>query len=182
MCGRRLPRPARAESSPNRHLGCWRSERRTARRRCAERPLERWLLRRLGGSGVGAEKGAAYWKGGGYLLGRNLTTGQRMKKDPVLAFQNTLKAAEQGYVPAEAAAGMMYAIGKGVEQNYAEATKWWTAAAEAGHLLAATNGAVAYRGVPGVRAAAAESERLGKFVARRGGGNKRGRREWPDLK
>ncbi len=116
------------------------------------------------------EKAAAYCTGGGYLLGRNLTTGQRMKKDPVLAFQNTLKAAEQGYVPAEAAAGMMYAIGKGVEQNYAEATKWWTAAAEAGHLLAATNVAMAYRGVPGVRADAAKSEQWAKFVAEHCGG------------
>jgi FOG: TPR repeat, SEL1 subfamily len=115
------------------------------------------------------EKAAAYCAGGGYLLGRNLANGQPMKKDPVLAFQNTLKAAEQGYVPAEAAVGMMYAIGKGVEQNYAEAAKWWTKAAEAGHILAATNASMVYRGVPGVRADAAKSEQWAKFVAEHSG-------------
>ncbi|HEY2013157.1 MAG TPA: hypothetical protein VGH38_06615, partial [Bryobacteraceae bacterium] len=77
------------------------------------------------------ENATAYCTGGNYLLGRNLATGQQMAKDPVLAFQNTLKAAEQGYVPAEAAVGMLYAIGKGVQLNYVEAAKWWTKAAEA---------------------------------------------------
>jgi len=38
-----------------------------------------------------------------------------------VAFKYTLQAAEQGYVPAEAAVGMMYANGKGVQQNYPEA-------------------------------------------------------------
>jgi hypothetical protein len=114
----------------------------------------------------GAQEGtAAYCTGGNYLLGRNRATGQPLRKDPVLAFQNTLKAAEQGYVPAEAAVGMMYAIGKGVELNYAEAAKWWTKAAEAGHVLAATNLSMVYRGVPGVRSDAAKSEQWAKFVA-----------------
>lgn len=108
---------------------------------------------------------ASYCAGGNYLLGRNLATGQPVAKDPALAFQNTLKAAEQGYVPAEAAVGMMYAIGKGVELNYVEAAKWWTKAAEAGHVLAATNLSMVYRGVPGVRSDAAKSEQWAKFVA-----------------
>jgi hypothetical protein len=108
---------------------------------------------------------ADYCTGGNYLLGRNLATGQSMPKDPVLAFQNTLKAAEKGYVPAEAAAGMMYATGKGVELNYAEAAKMWTKAAEAGHVLAAFNLSMVYRGVPGVRSDAAKSEQWAKFVA-----------------
>jgi hypothetical protein len=108
---------------------------------------------------------ASYCTGGNYLLGRNLATGQPMAKDPAQAFQNTLKAAEQGYMPAEAAVGMMYASGKGVEINYAEAAKWWTKAAEAGHVLAAFNLSMVYRGVPGVHSDAAKSEQWAKFVA-----------------
>jgi hypothetical protein len=107
----------------------------------------------------------AFCTGGTYLLGRDLASGQPAQKDPVLAFQNTLKAAGQGYVPAEAALGMMYAIGKGVEQNYPEAAKWWTKAAEAGHLLAATNASMVYQGVPGVKADPAKSKQWAKFVA-----------------
>jgi hypothetical protein len=111
------------------------------------------------------ESATTYCSGGNYLLGRDLATGQPVKKDPVLAFQNTLKAAEQGYVPAEAAVGMMYAVGKGVQQDYVEASKWWTKAAEAGHVLAAFNLSMVYRGVPGVRSDAAKSEQWAKFVA-----------------
>jgi hypothetical protein len=107
----------------------------------------------------------AYCAGGKYLLGRDLETSKPAQKDPVLAFQNTLKAAEGGYVRAEAAVGMMYAIGKGVEQNYAEAAMWWTKAAESGHVLAATNLSMAFRGVPGVRPDPAKSEQWAKFAA-----------------
>jgi len=117
------------------------------------------------GSGDDAAKVSLYCTGGNYLLGRNLATGEPVKQDPVLAFQNTLKAAQQGYVPAEAAVGMMYAVGKGVQQDYSEAAKWWTQAAEAGHVLAATNLSMVYRGVPGVRPDSAKSEQWAKFVA-----------------
>jgi hypothetical protein len=116
-------------------------------------------------TGSSPESVRAYCTGGKYLLGRELATGTPAKKDPVLAFQNTLKAAEQGLVPAEAALGMMYAIGKGVEQNWTEAAKWWTKAAEAGHVLAATNLSMVYRGVPGVRGDPAKSEQWAKFAA-----------------
>jgi hypothetical protein len=60
---------------------------------------------------------------------------------PAAAFQSTLKAAELGYAPAQAAVAMMYANGKGVQQNYAEAGNWWKKAAEGGHPLAAANAA-----------------------------------------
>jgi hypothetical protein len=114
----------------------------------------------------GGRPGAGdYCVGGNYLLGRDLVSGQPVKKDPALAFQNTQKAAEQGYVPAQAALGMMYAIGKGVPQNYVEAANWWAQAAQAGHLLAATNLSMVYRGVPGVKADPAKSEQWAKFVA-----------------
>jgi len=106
----------------------------------------------------------AFCTGGGYLLGRNLKTGQPMQKDPALAFKNTLQAAEQGYVPAENALGLMYANGKGTQQNYAEAAKWWTKAAEAGHLQAAFHTSMVYRGGPGVPANAALSAKWAKFV------------------
>jgi TPR repeat protein len=52
-------------------------------------------------------------------------------------FACTLKAAEQGMAQAQAAVAMMYANGKGVEQNYAEAGKWWGKAAESGDLTSA---------------------------------------------
>jgi len=44
-------------------------------------------------------------------------------------------------VPAQAELGMMYANGKGVQQNYVEAGKWWSKAAAGGHVLAAANAA-----------------------------------------
>jgi TPR repeat protein len=65
------------------------------------------------------------------------TGGQSASTDPASTFRCTLQAAEQGYVPAEAAVAMMYANGKGVQQNYAEAGKWWIKAAEGGDILAA---------------------------------------------
>ena len=87
-----------------------------------------------------------------------------LRTDPAAAFRTTLQAAEQGYVPAEAAVGMMYADGKGVIQNYAEAAKWWNKAAEGGHVLAAGNLAMIYRGGSGVPGDAKLSEKWAKFV------------------
>ena len=65
--------------------------------------------------------------------------------DVAAAFQTTLKAAEQGNVPAQASVAMMYANGKGVQQNYAEAGKWWVKAAEGGDLVAARHAWNLYR-------------------------------------
>ncbi len=78
--------------------------------------------------------------GGAALMGHN----------PASAFQYTLRSAEQGYVPAEAAVAMMYANGKGVQQNYAEAGKWWVKASERGDLLAARHTWNLYRNGEGV--------------------------------
>jgi hypothetical protein len=103
--------------------------------------------------------------GGAHLLGKNPGTGGEMRKQPALAFQYTMKAAAQGYVPAQAAVGMMFAVGKGVEQNSAEAAKWWTKAAEGGHLLAANNLSMVYRGGAGVPADAKAADKWAKFVA-----------------
>jgi TPR repeat protein len=59
--------------------------------------------------------------------------------NPAQAFQVTLRAAQGGYVPAQEVVGMMYAIGKGVQQDYREAGKWFLTAAEAGNTRAAIN-------------------------------------------
>jgi TPR repeat protein len=65
--------------------------------------------------------------------------GALRNNNPAQAFQSTLQAAERGYVPAEEVVGMMYAIGKGVQQDYHEAGKWFLTAAEAGNTRAAIN-------------------------------------------
>jgi TPR repeat protein len=90
--------------------------------------------------------------------------GQSLAAAPAKAFETTLKAAEKGYVPAQAAVGMMYATGKGVEQNYAEAGRWWTKAAEADHLLAATSLSMLYRGGSGVRGNPELASKWAKYV------------------
>ncbi len=85
--------------------------------------------------------------GGATLLGQYLGTGQPVPQDPQAAFQYTLQGAEKGYVPAEAALGMLYANGKGVQQNYAESRKRFVKAAKGGHPLAAESAANG-RGAP----------------------------------
>ena len=70
--------------------------------------------------------------------------------DLASAFQSTLKAAEQGSVPAQSAVAMLYANGRGVQQNYAEAGKWWIKAAEGGDLKAARHAWNLYRNGEGV--------------------------------
>ena len=93
--------------------------------------------------------------------------GALLRKDPVSGFQYTLQAAEQGYVPAQAALGMLYANGKGVQQNYAEAGKWWVKAAEGGHLLAASSASMLYRNGEGVPRDATVANKWAKVVAER---------------
>ncbi len=91
--------------------------------------------------------------GGAAILGYNLGTGQPVKRDPQAGFKYTSQAAEQGYVPAQAALGMLYANGKGVQQDYGGARKWFVKAAGAGHALAASSAANG-RGAPRPAAAA----------------------------
>jgi hypothetical protein len=76
---------------------------------------------------------------GAALTGRNMGTGQAVKRDLRSGFQLMKQSAEQGYVPAQAALGMLYANGKGVEQDYGAARTWFVKAAAGGHLLAASN-------------------------------------------
>ncbi len=91
-----------------------------------------------------------YCMGGAALMGYNLGTGQPANQDPASAFQYMLRAANQAYVPAESAVAMMYADGKGVQQNYAEAGKWWIKASEGGDLVAARHTWNLYRNGEGV--------------------------------
>jgi TPR repeat protein len=65
--------------------------------------------------------------------------GALVNHNPAQAFHSTLQAAQRGYVPAEEVVGMMYAIGRGVQQDYHEAGKWFLTAAEAGNTRAAAN-------------------------------------------
>ena len=60
------------------------------------------------------------------------------------------EGAEGGDVAAQSAVAMMYANGKGVQQNYAEAGKWWSKAGAAGDLTAARHAWNLYRNGEGV--------------------------------
>jgi len=62
-----------------------------------------------------------------------------VSQNPAKAFQSTLHAAQAGYVPAQEVVGMMYAVGKGVQQDHKEAARWFLTAAEAGNPRAAAN-------------------------------------------
>ena len=48
---------------------------------------------------------------------------------------NCTKAAEQGIVSAQGTLGAMYYVGKGTEQDYKQAEKWFRKAAEQGYTL-----------------------------------------------
>jgi HEAT repeat protein/Sel1 repeat-containing protein len=83
---------------------------------------------------------------------------------PVTAFQQTLQAAESGSVQAQSAVGMMYADGKGVRQNYAEAAKWWVKAAEGGDLDAGRLAWNLYRNGEGVDRDPAMANQMAKII------------------
>ena len=71
------------------------------------------------------------------------------------AFQTALGSAEAGDVAAQSAVAMMYANGKGVQQDYAAAGKWWMKAAGGGDLAAARHAWNLYRNGEGVERNAA---------------------------
>jgi hypothetical protein len=84
--------------------------------------------------------------------------------DLAAAFQQTLKAAEGGSVEAQSAVAMMYANGKGVRQNYAEAGKWWMKAAEAGDLDAGRLAWNLYRNGEGVDRNPTMANQMAKLI------------------
>ena len=64
---------------------------------------------------------------------------QAVWADDVSDFRETLQLAEQGDAKAQNNLGAMYATGRGVRQNYAEAVKWYRQAAEQGLAAAQYN-------------------------------------------
>jgi TPR repeat protein len=94
----------------------------------------------------------------------NAGGGKQVVTDLASAFQSTLKAAEQGNVPAQSAVAMMYAIGKGVQQNYVEAGKWWIKAAEGDDLAAARHAWNLYRNGEGVERNPAIANQWAKVI------------------
>lgn len=62
-----------------------------------------------------------------------------------------LHQAEQGNAIAQAKLGSLYLRGKGVEQNYQQAAKWWMRSAEQGEINAQANLGIAYVTGQGVR-------------------------------
>ena len=66
-------------------------------------------------------------------------------------FRETLQAAERGDAQAQAMLGLMYANGRGVRQDYAEAVKWYRQAAAQGHAKAQSSLGVMYYKGRGVR-------------------------------
>jgi len=137
------------------------------RRRAPEGGWEKWLdeittkemgaLKNYEVCGFGkTSQGKTYSANGGtqepvdlFCLGGSAVIGSG-KKELATAFQYTLKAAEQGYVAAQSAVAMMYANGKGAQQSYPEAGKWWIKASEGGDLMAARYAWNLYRNGEGV--------------------------------
>jgi len=85
-----------------------------------------------------------------YKKGIAYTFGEGVSQDNVAAFNWFMKAAEQGYAPAQYKVGAAYAYGDGVEKDQKEATKWYTAAAQQGYSIAQRNLGVLYSKGEGV--------------------------------
>ena len=61
---------------------------------------------------------------------------QTVCADDASDFRQTLQLAEQGNAKAQFVLGLMYHIGQGVRQDYAEAVRWYRKAAEQGYAEA----------------------------------------------
>ncbi|MGP5070763.1 tetratricopeptide repeat protein, partial [Psychrobacter faecalis] len=60
------------------------------------------------------------------------------------------KAAEQGHITSHFSLGLLYQDGKGVEQDFASAAKWYQKAAEQGHITSQFNLGLLYQDGKGV--------------------------------
>ena len=69
------------------------------------------------------------------VAGSSSNAAQQAKQTPAPEFAS----AEQGYVEAQRSLGAMYAAGRGVPQDHAEAINWWRKAAEQGFPEAIKN-------------------------------------------
>ena len=83
-------------------------------------------------------------------------------------FESLLQAATQGDTESQCIVGMMYASGKGVPQDYAEALKWFLLAAEQGDPDAQTNLGVVYEDGLGVPQDYAEALKWYRLAAEQG--------------
>jgi len=148
-----------------------------ARRRSPEGGWEKWLNEIAAVTNTDFQKyevcrsgknldalASSFCAAGAALLGRNWATGQPRKVDLVGAFQGMTKAADAGYVPAQAALAMMYATGKGVKQNYEEAGKWWMTAGEGGDLASARYAWNIYRNGEGVQRNPANANKMAVMI------------------
>ena len=76
---------------------------------------------------------------------------QAVWADDASDFRQTLQLAEQGVAEAQNNLGVMYAKGRGVRQDYAEALRWYRQAAEQGYAEAQYNLGAMYFTGGGVR-------------------------------
>jgi len=91
------------------------------------------------------------------------------------AFEEFLDLAEEGNAKAQNNLALMYASGKGVEQDYGAAVRWYREAAEQGNLYAQGNLAVLYENGKGVAQDFDQAARWHREAAR--GGNTRSQRQ-----
>ena len=67
------------------------------------------------------------------------------------AFNYFLESAKKGYTAAQYKAGVAYAYGEGVEQDYVQAAEWYSKAAAQGHMIAQRNLATMYLNGNGIK-------------------------------
>ena len=76
--------------------------------------------------------------------------------------------AEQGDAAAQFNLGVIYYMGRGVQQDYSQAFSWYRKAAEQGHAMAQTNIGAMYENGQGVAQDFAEAARLYGLAAAQG--------------
>ena len=86
----------------------------------------------------------------------------------VFARQARTRLAEQGHAPAQTRLGFMYAKGDGVEEDHAEAVRWFRLAAEQGLAPAQFNLGVMYEDGDGVEEDHVEAVRWYRLAAEQG--------------
>ena len=83
-------------------------------------------------------------------------------------FEKTKELAENGNAKAQNNLGLMYHFGKGVEEDYSEAVRWFTKSAEQGDADAQYNLGLMYKKGKGVGADYAEAVRWWEKAAEQG--------------
>jgi uncharacterized protein len=86
----------------------------------------------------------------------------------VTALQEFWTLAHEGHSGAQFNLGVLYAVGRGVPQDYGQAARWYRLAAEHGHALAQCNLGVLYEKGEGVSRSDAEAIRWYRMAADQG--------------